>query len=601
MMTSSSKQYKKSPKQLLKFGNSIIEKSDQLSSDLVLVLSNVDGAEMVRTGVSKSEVLLLRDLVRQRIIVGMHDLPVDPLNVIMSFMTFQELAKLNHVSKHVNISVGNATRVLRAISVTGRHPRECGVIMILARRGVLSKLRSFTLDPSLAFNPIWRSSGRDILRTVAQHCPRIEFILPEISTSIILSLQSPLKMLKSNVTGLTESEDGQEYTRLMHLLPSLSVLNLEGHYMDHHPAESDGSHLIQFVKSCTHLEAISVNIWTSNVLSSLGGLKNLRMFSFSVDDSGAPAHVTDGFSETDFDSLMDNFPPNLERLFLNLPETYSTLNATKLVRKLENVTNFELEVLGGSNSCTGIESTPVESRKDGLTGLRRLTLQVKPDFVKLLLNAIKLCPLRNCTTILLRGLASNLDEPYEDQNDSRLYNDIPNLAICFPNVTALGFSDYPSKLNSHLPTMVKLREIRIDAASQTQFNIDPYMAELILSIESVTTYPSFLSILLKPNMCIRVSSLKILGRVDAALSKKIADANWPSLTELSIDLNLKKSKEPLPSHLVRLVAHMPVLKKLKLRDFRVILSTIDQIPVEIREMLDLRDLKKLVGSLGLLS
>eukprot|EP01083_Nonionella_stella_P085236 236240_1 len=421
MMTSSSKQCKKSPKQLVKFGNSIIEKSYQLSSNLVLVLSNVDGAEMVRTGVSKSEVLLLRDLVRQRIIVGMHDLPVDPLNIIMSFMTFQELAKLNHVSKHVNISVGNATRVLRAISVTGRHPRECGVIMILARRGVLSKLRSFTLDPSLAFNPIWRSSGRDILRTVAQHCPRIEFILPEISTSIILSLQSPLKMLKSNVTYLTDSEDGMEYTRLVHLLPSLSVLDLDGDYMDHHPVGSDGTDLAQFVKSCTHLESLSVNIWTPpNVLGSLGGLENLRQFSFSIDDSGAPV---DGFSETNFDTLLDNFPPNLEALDLNLPETYSAANVTKLVRKLENITDFELEVLGGQFSCSGFEPSPVEPRKDGLTGLRRLVLQVRPDFAKLLLNAIKLCPLLHCKTILLRELASNLDEPYVELSDPQLYND----------------------------------------------------------------------------------------------------------------------------------------------------------------------------------
>eukprot|EP01083_Nonionella_stella_P172265 590614_1 len=229
-MMSSSKQYKKSPKQLLKFGNSIIEKSDQLSSDLVLVLSNADGTEIVRTCVSKSEVLLLRNLVRRKRIFGVQDLPDDTLNIIMGFMTFQELAKLAHVSKQVNISVGNATRVLRAISVSGRHPRECGVIMNLARRGVLSKLRSFTLDPSLAFNPQW-----DLLKTVAQHCPSIEFILPGISADIILSLQSPLKMLKSNVTGLTESEDGQEYTRLMHLLPSLSALDLDGNYMDHHP------------------------------------------------------------------------------------------------------------------------------------------------------------------------------------------------------------------------------------------------------------------------------------------------------------------------------------------------------------------------------
>eukprot|EP01083_Nonionella_stella_P135765 412963_1 len=544
MMTSSSKQCKKSPKQLVKFGNSIIEKSDQLSSDLVLVLSNADGEEIVRTCVSKSEVLLLRDLVRRRRILGMDDLPADTFNIIMGFMTFQELAKLAHVSKQVNISAGNATRVLRAISVSCRHPRECGVIMNLARRGVLSKLRSFTLDPSLAFNPILRNSRSHLLKTVAQYCPSIEFILPGISADTILSLQSPLKMLKSNVTGLTESEDGQEYTRLMHLLPALSVLNLDGNFMDRHHVGPDDTDLAQFVKSCTHLVALSVNIWTPpNVLGSLGGLESLREFSFSVDESGAPV---DGFSEANFDTLLDNFPPNLEALYLNLPERYSAANVTKLVRKLENVTDFELEVLGGQFSCSGFEPSPVEPRKDGLTGLRRLVLQVRPDFAKLLLNAIKLCPLLHCTTILLRELASNLDEPYVELSDPQLYNDIPNLATLFPNVTVLEFFDYPSKLNSHLPTMVKLCEICIDATGQTHFSIDPYMAELILSIESVTTYPSFLSVLLKPNMRIRVSSLTVIDRVNEALSKKIADANWPSLTELSIDLDIKKSIEPLP-------------------------------------------------------
>eukprot|EP01083_Nonionella_stella_P085237 236244_1 len=415
MMTSSSKQCKKSPKQLVKFGNSIIEKSYQLSSNLVLVLSNADGEEIVRTCVSKSEVLLLRNLVRRKRIFGMYDLPDDTLNIMMGFMTFQELAKLAHVSKQVNISVGNATRVLRAISTSGRHPRECGVIMNLARRGVLSNLRSFTYGRSRS------TAFRELLKSVVQYCPSIEFILPGISADIIMSLQSPLKMLKSNVTGLTESEDGQEYTRLMHLLPSLSLLDLDGHYMDHHPVGPDGTGLAQFVKSCTHLESLSVNIWTPpNVLGSLGGLENLREFRFSVDNSGAPV---DGFSETNFDTLLDNFPPNLEALDLNLPETYSAANVTKLVRKLENITDFELEVLDGYYSCAGFEPSPVEPRKDGLTGLRRLVLQVRPDFAKLLLNAIKLCPLLHCKTILLRELASNLDEPYVELSDPQLYND----------------------------------------------------------------------------------------------------------------------------------------------------------------------------------
>eukprot|EP01083_Nonionella_stella_P278737 947938_1 len=615
-MVASTMAYKESLGELMMFGNSIFQKSDKLSDNVLVTVSNEDGTEMVRSHISKPGVLLLRDLVRLRKLDSRkprfwNDLDSDMHSIILQFLSLQELTKLIPISREFQSLVEDSVRSLLAVSVTGTHPREYGVVMTLARRGFLSNLRSFSLN----YNDI-DAGLLEISKLIIQCCPKIKYFEPDIPYKLILNLGSPLEYLESNISGLAEVGTRAEYDKLSNLLPSLTLLNLEtreieNNHMDIHPTDVPG--LLQFVKSCTNLKSMSLNSWTARgVLSSLGTLQNLRVLNFNrLTYLGAPEH---GLSRTCLGTLVENFPPNLEKMILVLVGTYYTeSHIAMLVSKFKNVVRFHIQMLEDN---TDMNSSPVatEPRDDGLNGLREVVLLLDSEVARQIFDQIEHFPLLQCTNLTLRQLSGPgpnemfNEEPGEHIDDC-LYAEIPLLSIGIPNVTDLTFSDSYTEFSSpaltrHFASMIKLQKIHL--SSDVQLTEPPSwiegktLAKLILSIDSVTIRSRFLCFLLTYSPQIRVSKLVIIDDVPEKLEEMIHEAQWLSLTELTIDWEDTKHGALCVSRLTKLIAHMPALKKLKIRDCRPILCALDKIPENLRGILDFSDLKKIVGSLGLI-
>eukprot|EP01083_Nonionella_stella_P158871 517584_1 len=442
---------------------------------------------------------------------------------ILSFLSFQDIWILSTISQSDQflLEIAEAFGPFKTIDVTGIDIGGLRKFLRWASDGVFSQLR------------IFKSSSEEARDAVLQNCPKIESVRPfPVSFRLLQILQNPLIRYKGGVVQITSISTESDFRRLDYLLPALTVLDLNVNYGDLDLTAEMGRGLENFVQSRSEVVVLIANMWTpTNVFRSLGHLQNLRSLEF-IPVSGPGEETLD---TAVFGGLFNNFPPNLEVLYLFICEhqEHTVFPYARFVELLRNVKYLTLQYI--QTGCpehsflNGKVNFP-NPRDNGLTGLHTVVLELDVRASQNLMVRLRQSPLLHCSTLELTGF----DDPDSDFYDHLTMNSY------FPEVTSLKSSDHPTSLATHVPQFSRLKSIEIVDKEYGLENgsISAETARVMLMPRELTVSATVLHLILLATTTSQpqVRKLTIIGTASLTLCNEISTIQWPNLEDLVIDV-----------------------------------------------------------------
>eukprot|EP01083_Nonionella_stella_P079200 217114_1 len=372
------------------------------------------------------------------------EFPLEIRRFILGYLSFRDLVRCRAVSKSFMVIFAYLVQRLERIKLgygsIGKH--EYCALYSLVVSGHLRSLRHF--DFSISF-----CSDVDNMQMLAKMLtlyPKLQtFSLMDSST--IISLKKPLEnMSQISINDIHLIDSLDQLQELAAKLPSLTELELRNEGYDDDTSYPDGI-ISEFVKACSQLSTLALDRYLpDSVYMSLGGLQNLKTLTIL---SGGSSHDL-SLEPHNFEALVDNFPPNLQYLQMDLDREYDMSVLRKFAKHLKNLSS--LYAYANENDLYDyrgmVECTEYNESMPAATGVQDCRLEINELNAEKLFNIFRKSPLTKLTRLLLHGFSQIGDDSsgYELFYQERF----PVLPLCFPNLRILLFLDTPDHLKRHI-------------------------------------------------------------------------------------------------------------------------------------------------------
>eukprot|EP01083_Nonionella_stella_P252431 869732_1 len=459
------------------------------------------------------------------------EFPLEIRRFILGYLSFRDLLGYGSIGKH-----------------------EYCALYSLVVSGHLRSLRHF--DFSISF-----CSDVDNMQMLAKMLtlyPKLQtFSLVDSST--ILSLKKPLEnMSQISINDIHLIDSLDQLQELAAKLPSLTELELRNEGYDDDTSYPDGI-ISEFVKACSQLSTLALDRYLpDSVYMSLGGLQNLK--TLTILSGGSSYDLS--LEPHNFEALVDNFPPNLQFLQMDLDREYDMSVLRKFAKHLKNLSS--LYAYANENDLYDyrgmVECTEYNESMPAATGVQDCRLEINELNAEKLFNIFRKSPLTKLTRLLLHGFSQIGDDSsgYELFYQERF----PVLPLCFPNLRILLFLDTPDHLKRHIEfdhlEMMYLSGFG-DEASAVCTNI----AEKLMSLQKLIIDGDVFESL--PVVCnpSQISHLEILASYCgyALVLSRMSRVALPSLKSLKVYTRNTFSAQ-IGTALKQIITGMPLLERL---------------------------------------
>eukprot|EP01083_Nonionella_stella_P042066 113808_1 len=482
------------------------------------------------------------------------EFPLVIRRLVMGYLSFHDLVRCRPVSKSFLAMFAYLVQRLERIDVKcgANAEHEYCALYGFVVSGRLRSLKHFQfLTGGVPASGPWKNK---ILATILTLYPTLQSF-PCMDSRFILRLDNPLEnMSKISISDLQFIGYHDELQKLASKLPSLSELQLgtDGRTYPHE-AISD------FVKSCSQLSKLSLKTYRNlpeSVYMSFGDLQNLK--TLTIASCFNPSNPS--LSSQDFESVIDNFPPNLHHLDIDLDREYDMTVLRKFANHLENLASLRMYV-NNTDKYGSLSSIRDEMVVPEGSGLQILRTEVSVANSEKLMNIFRNSPLTRLTHLLLSGF-SKVEFP---SSCGLLYKErFPVLPLCFPNVRFL-YLDFLKHLERHV-NFDHLEMMFLDYDIYWPIEDVPVCTDIaakVMSLRKLRIVGDVLADLSK--VCDRptVSDLEVLAGDGgyAEIFSRMSNLTWPYLKRLKVHsedvFNAKTGRV-----LKKIVASMPLLEKL---------------------------------------